>query len=152
MIFPFTIPGAGALALHAALALQGTPVVTQGYGCDNPNQIGGFHTITREIIVCEGNLQYHDVRFNEVVRHEAIHALHGNLGYHEGRPTDRTVLPVPVLGFFVRNTLSDQEIETVLLGYDSRILYQEFEARVGQRLPAGVIATGLVASQIVGVF
>ena len=152
MIFPFIIPGLGTLALHAALALNGIPVVTEGYGCDlNPHQLGGFHTGTREVVVCENNLEPHGIIANEVIRHEAIHVIHTNLGYHD-HPSDQTILSDKTLGFIVENTLSPEEIQTIILSYDPRIINQEFEARLGQRLPDGVVATGLVASQIIGVF
>ena len=152
MIFPFSIPGLGTLALHAALALNGVPVVTEGYGCDlNPHQLGGFHTGTREIVVCEGNLGTYNIGSNEVIRHETIHVVHTNLGYHD-QPTDQTILSGHTIGFLVENTLSQEEIRNVILSYDPRILNQEFESRLGQRLPDGVVATILVTSQIVGAF
>ena len=144
MFFP--VPGLGYLLLHGALALSGVPVVHGGVQCTDPGALGGFVVETQTIELCPNNIKESNLSYRTVLRHEAIHVLHHNLGLQDG--INGTILPPKTLHHLVRELMAPADIFSVINNYDYRVMNQEFEARLGQSLPTVWIAAAVAVSAL----
>lgn len=131
------------LLLTAALALTGVDINYNTPVCDtNPDYMGEYVPEDKSITVCEGNLAEKGHVNQFVVKHEAVHAIHHNLGWLE-----ETVIPEPLLTWLVRALMTDGEVLGVIINYSGES-GQEFDARILSNLPADVIGLLLLVSAL----
>lgn len=132
---PFFIP-AETMAQHAGVVIrQDTPV------CKQTGYLGHYDKTDNSITVCVHNYMEKGVARSTVIRHELIHRIQCNIGVKE-------VIPENVLSQVVRYTMTDEETLGVLLLYDHEDHQGEFEARVFQNLPEGIVSGALFYTNI----
>lgn len=132
---PFFIP-AETMAQHAGVVIrQDTPV------CKQTGYLGHYDKTDNSITVCVHNYMEKGVARSTVIRHEIIHRIQCNIGVKE-------VIPENVLSQVVRYTMTDEETLGVLLLYDHEDHQGEFEARVFQNLPEGIVSGALFYTNI----
>lgn len=133
----------GSVLLSLSLSLTGVNVAEDKQQCStNTDLMGEYVLVSKEISLCPDNIaEKGEVSLN-VLKHEAIHAIHHNLGWKEG-----TFLHKDVITFLVRNLMHDDDAMTVLIKYQGST-DQEFEARFLSVLPAEYIALAVLLSSI----
>lgn len=142
MLHPLFTP-LGSVLLSLSLSLTGVNVTEDKQACStNTNLMGEYVLVSKEITLCSDNIEAKgDVPLN-ILKHEAIHAIHHNLGWEE-----RTFLHEVLITFLVRNLMHDDETMAVLINYQGST-DQEFEARFLSLLPAEYIALAVLLSSI----
>ncbi|NDD44355.1 MAG: hypothetical protein EBZ24_02655 [Synechococcaceae bacterium WB9_4xB_025] len=129
------------LGLSLFLAISGHGIIQPHPDCSvTSGLLGGFISGTNLIEICSDNVKASDQDFELVLRHEMIHAIQENLELEE------SLIPEPFLTWIVLKTLAPDEVMTVLL-YEMSERSQEFEARIGSRLPNWLIGSALWVSE-----
>jgi len=131
----------GSILLAAALSFSGVRVIENREACSyEPDLMGEYVLDSRTISLCTENAIEKGYTREHVLKHEAVHAIHHNLGWQT-----ETFIPEPALTWLVRAFMSDGEVMNVLLNYPGET-DQEFDARMMSYLPSDVIALLLVIS------
>ena len=129
------------LGLSLFLAVSGYGIIETPVDCSvNSGLLGAFVSGTNLIEICTANVERSDRSLEVVLRHEMIHAIQENF------EAKNSLIPEPLLTWFVVNTLDSGEVMTVLL-YEKRERSQEFEARIVSRLPDWLIGSALWVSE-----
>lgn len=125
----------GSILLAAALSFSGVRVIENREACSyEPDLMGEYVLDSRTISLCTENLIEKGHTREHVLKHEAIHAVHHNLGW-----TEETFIKEPLLTWLVRETMDDGEVMGVLLNYPGEAS-QEYDARLLSYLPSDFIA------------
>ena len=133
----------GSVLLSLSLSLTGVSVVEDKQQCStNTDLMGEYVLSSKEISLCRDNIEEKGEVSLNVLKHEAIHAIHHNLGWEE-----RTFLHADLITFLVRNFMHDDETMAVLINYQGNT-DQEFEARFLSLLPPDLIALAVLLSSI----
>lgn len=133
----------GSLLLAAALSFSGIRVVDNREACRyEPDLMGEYVLDSRSISICTSNVVKKGHSRDFVLKHEAIHAAHHNLGWKT-----ETFIKEPLLTFLTRRFMDDGETLGVLLNYDGST-DQEFDARLLSKLPSHVVALLIVVSHV----
>lgn len=134
-VVPFFVP-TEIMARYAGVKIyQNTEV------CESKGYLGHYDKRDNSITLCVDNYMNKRIARSTVVRHEIVHRIQCNIGVKE-------VIPEPILRYFVANSISDEEVLGVLLMYDEREHQGEFEARVFQNFPEGLISGALFYTNI----
>lgn len=129
----------GPILLSLALSVTGVRVVENREACSyEPDLMGEYILDSRAISICVDNAIKVGNDPHDVLKHEAIHAIHHNLEWEEN-----TFINEPLLTFLVRYFMDDRETLGVLLNYEGST-DQEFEARLLTHLPTPIIALLIV--------
>ena len=129
----------GPILLSLALSFSGVRVVENREACSyEPDLMGEYILDSRTISICVDNAIEVGNDPHDVLKHEAIHAIHHNLEWEK-----RTFINEPLLTFLVRYFMDDRETLGVLLNYEGST-DQEFEARLLTHLPTPIIALLIV--------
>ena len=134
-VVPFFIPTEVMAKYTGVVIRQNTPV------CEQTGYLGQYDRTDNSITVCVDNYMEKGVARSSVIRHEIVHRIQCNIGVKE-------VIPEDVLTQVIRYTMSDEETLGVLLLYDHEDHQGEFEARVFQNLPGGIISGALFYTNI----
>lgn len=132
---PFFIPAEVMAKYTGVVIRQNTPV------CEQTGYLGHYDKTDNSITVCVDNYMEKGVARSTVIRHEIIHRIQCNIGVKE-------VIPEEVLTQVIRYTMTDEETLGVLLLYDHEDHQGEFEARVFQNLPEGIVSGALFYTNI----
>lgn len=134
-ILPFFVP-TEAISRYAGIAFYENLKV-----CEKRSYIGHYDKKDNSITLCTENYERAGISRSTVVRHEVIHRIQCNIGVKE-------VIPEKVLAYIVDNTFRDRDVLSVLLYYEGPDRRGEFEARVFQNLPEGIVSGLLFYSNI----
>ena len=135
-VVPFFVP-TEVIAGYTGITLkQNAPVcqTSDGY-------LGHYNKHDNTITVCVDNYMEQGVSRSTVVRHEVIHRVQCNVGTKE-------VLPKGLLRFIVAQTFNAEEVLEVVLQYPEEEHHSEYEARIFQQLPEGIVSGLLFYSNI----
>ena len=135
-IVPFFVP-TEIIAGYTGIDLrQNTAVCNTSDG-----YLGHYNKHNNTITVCVDNYMEQGVARSTVVRHEVIHRVQCNIGTKE-------VLPKGLLRFIVAQTFNAEEVLEVVLQYPEEEHHGEYEARIFQQLPEGIVSGLLFYSNI----
>lgn len=134
-VVPFFVPTEIMAGYTGVTINQNTEV------CKSTGYLGHYDKRDNSITLCVDNYMEQRIARSTVVRHEIFHRIQCNLGLKE-------IIPEPLLTHVVASTISDEEVLTVLLMYDEREHQGEFEARVFQNAPEGLISGALFYTNI----
>ena len=91
--------------------------------------MGQYQVGTKEFLICEENIQKHNISKTEVIQHEYIHYV-----YDKGQ-IKTTILPTPLYDFLIKYFMDDGEKLFVFLQENNYSSDEELEARFLSRLP-----------------
>ena len=135
------------LFLQLAIILSGLSISPDPVSCQNPSLLGQYVEGSNVVQICYDNIKKSKFTADVVIRHELIHVIHANLGFHRGE--DKTILPYELLSWSTRHFINQDEAMAIIQVYDEGVINQEFEARLGQNLPNGIVALGLIYSSVI---
>ena len=135
LVVPFIIPTESIARYSGVRFNENTEV------CEKEGYLGHYDKTDNSITLCTDNYDAADIERVTVVKHEVIHRIQCNIGVKE-------VLPERILSYVVDATVPDKDVLAVLLYYQGPDRKGEFEARVFQNLPQGLISGTLFYTNI----
>lgn len=127
-VVPFFVP-TEAISGYAGIDIkQNTEVCNTSDG-----YLGHYNKHNNTITVCVDNYMEQGVARSTVLRHEIIHRIQCNIGTKE-------VLPKSWLRLIVAQTFTADEVLEVVLQYSEEEHHGEYEARIFQDLPEGIVS------------
>ena len=127
-VIPFFVP-TEIIAGYAGITMRQNTAVCE----TSDGYLGHYNKHTNTITICVDNYMEQGVARSTVVRHEVIHRIQCNIGTKE-------VLPKPVLRHIVAQNFTADEVLEVVLQYPEEEHHGEYEARIFQELPEGVVS------------
>lgn len=119
--------------LSLLIWLNGLTIQSGGNDCVNFNLLGQYQVGKKEILICEENIQKHNISKTEVIQHEYVHYV------YDKRKIKTTILPNFLYHFLVKHFVSDGEKLFVFLHENDYSSDEELEARLLSRLPTGFL-------------
>jgi hypothetical protein len=95
--------------------------------------MGQYRVGTKEILICEENIQKHNISKTEVIQHEYIHYV------YDKKKIKKTILPTPLHHFLIKHFMDDREKLFVFLHENDYSSGEELEARFLSRLPTAFL-------------
>jgi len=95
--------------------------------------MGQYRVGTKEMLICEENIQKHNISKTEVIQHEYIHYV------YDKRKIETTILPTPLHNFLIKYFMNDNEKLSVFLQENNYSSDEELEARFLSRLPTAFL-------------
>ena len=135
-VIPFFVP-TEVIAGYAGITIRQNTAVCE----TSDGYLGHYNKSNNTITICVDNYMEQGIARSTVVRHEVIHRIQCNIGTKE-------VLPKGILRYMVAQNFEADEVLDVILNYPEVEHHGEYEARLFQDYPEGLISGALFYTNI----